>query len=265
MSNNYPSESYFNQVADQWDNLRSGYFTEAVREAAIAMAYLHPEMVVADVGSGTGFIAAGLAPLVRQVHVLDGSAAMLGAARRNLAQFHNVEFHQADGLSLPLPDASVDAVFANMYLHHCPNPLSSITEMVRILRPGGRLILTDMDAHTHEWMKEGMSDLWLGFERDQVEEWSREAGLVNIIVNSTGQSCQSGRKSESGLGAEVDIFVAVGARRITARDMVQASYGTRAQESSGCCDDGACCTPGLVSLEDISTVNWDGGYSPSEL
>ena len=39
-------------------------------------------------------------------------------------------------LSLPLPDASVDAVFANMYLHHCPDPLAAIREMVRILRPG---------------------------------------------------------------------------------------------------------------------------------
>src|SRR5688572_22826378 len=115
------SSAYFEKVAGQWDNLRTGYFTEAVREAAIRKAYLHPEMTVADIGAGTGFMSAGLAPLVKHVHVLDGSAAMLEVAQKNLAQFENVEFEVADGLSLPLPDASLDAAFANMYLHHCPD------------------------------------------------------------------------------------------------------------------------------------------------
>ena len=131
MTTTNPSAPYFEKVADRWDTLRTGYFTEAVREAAIAKAYLHPTMIVADIGAGTGFMAAGLAPLVSHVHVLDGSASMLEVARKNLAQFANLEFQAADGLSLPLPDASLDAAFANMYLHHCPNPLAAISEMLR--------------------------------------------------------------------------------------------------------------------------------------
>ena len=152
-----PSAEYFDRVADRWDSLRTGYFTEAVRQAAIARAYLHPEMVVADVGAGTGFLSAGLAPLVRHVHIIDGAPAMLDVARKNLAAFDNLEFHPADGLSLPLPDASLDAAFANMYLHHCPDPLAAIQEMVRTLRPGGRLVLTDLDTHDHTWQR-GVGD-----------------------------------------------------------------------------------------------------------
>src|SRR5512135_706338 len=94
------SSEYFQQVAGSWDSIRSGYFGEAVRQAAIDKAYLHPEMVVADIGSGTGFVAAGLAPLVRRVYVVDGSTAMLEVAKKNLAQFDNVEYHEADGASL---------------------------------------------------------------------------------------------------------------------------------------------------------------------
>ena len=45
---------------------------------------------------------------------------MLEVARKNLSQFDNIEFHEADGLTLPFPDDSLDAVFANMYLHHAP-------------------------------------------------------------------------------------------------------------------------------------------------
>ncbi len=191
MTTSNPSSPYFEKVAGQWDDLRSGYYTEGVRLAAIQKAWLHPEMTVADVGAGTGFMTAGLAPLVKRVHVLDGSGAMLDVARKNLAQFTNLEFHLADGLSLPLPDDSLDAVFANMYLHHCPDPLAAIREMVRILRPGGRLVITDLDTHTHEWFKTEMSDLWLGFERADLRDWYELAGLVNTIVDCTGESCDS--------------------------------------------------------------------------
>lgn len=263
MTTTNPSAPYFEKVANQWDNLRTGYFTEAVRETAIAKAYLHPEMTVADVGAGTGFVSAGLASLVKKVHVLDGSAAMLEVARKNLSEFNNLEFHPADGLALSLLENSQDAVFANMYLHHCPAPLAAIREMVRILRPGGRLVLTDMDAHTHEWLKTEMSDVWLGFEREQIRDWYEQAGLVNVILDCTGQSCQAGCQSDAGDHAAISIFVAAGTKRIAARESVQANYAAKALNGS-CCGDSGCCSAGVLSLDEIGSVNWDGGYMPSD-
>jgi arsenite methyltransferase len=274
MTTTNPSSNYFEKVASDWDKMRKGYFTEAVREAAIHKAHLHPEMTVADVGAGTGFIALGLAPLVKHVHVLDGSSAMLDEARRNLAAFDNVEFHDADGLSLPLPDASMDAVFANMYLHHCPDPLAAIREMVRILRPAGRLVITDMDAHPHEWLKTEMADLWLGFKREQVRQWFDEAGLVNVLVDDTGESCQSGCESREGEHADtlapyastdVSIFVAAGTRQVRMRESVQAAYAAQALGSGCGCGDSGCCSPGVIQLEDIGTVNWNSNYSAGEM
>ena len=265
MTTTNPSADYFERVAPQWDELRSGYFTEAVRDAAIAKAYLHPHMIAADIGAGTGFISAGLAPLVRQVYVLDGSSAMLDIARQKLSAFDNLVFQEADGLALPLSDSSVDAAFANMYLHHCPIPLDAIREMVRILTPGGRLILTDMDTHTNEQLKNEMSDLWMGFERDQIRTWFEEAGLVNVIVDSTGQSCQASSQDHKNNRLTTSIFVAAGTKKIQARDSVQASYAARALGAEGCCDTASgCCSPGVISLEDVGTVNWNAGYSSSE-
>ncbi len=265
MSTTNPSSSYFEKVAPEWDKLRAGYFTEAVRETAIRKAYLHPDMVVADVGSGTGFIAAGLTPLVKHVHVLDGSSAMLDEARRNLSQFENVEFHEADVLSLPLPDSSVDAVFANMVLHHCPDPLTAIREMVRILRPAGRLVITDMDAHTHEWLKTEMADLWLGFERNQIRQWFEQAELVNVIVDCSGESCQAGCKSGEGENADISIFVAAGTKKVSMRESVQETYAAHALSGNCGCGDSSCCSPGVIQLEDIGTVNWNSNYSAGEL
>lgn len=274
MTETNPSVVYFEKVADQWDQLRSGYFTEAVRDAAIAKAYLHPSMTIADIGAGTGFMTVGLAPLVSHIHVLDGSDAMLDVARKNLAQFTNLNFQVAEGLSLPLPDASLDAVFANMYLHHCPDPLAAIKEMLRILRPGGRLVITDMDTHTHEWLKTEMSDVWLGFERDQMRAWFAQAGLVNVVVDNTGQSCQSKQ-------AEISIFVATGTKYLNVRESVQNDYAAKALSDGcgcgdDCCSDGAagsdgccapgCCSPGLVSLDELvaGSVSFNTGYSAEE-
>jgi ubiquinone/menaquinone biosynthesis C-methylase UbiE len=235
--------AYLERVANDWDELRTSYFSEAVRDAAIAHAYLRPEMAVADVGCGTGFLAAGLAPRVAQVHALDGSPAMIEAAKRNLAAFANVTYHATDGDALPLADASVDAVLANMFLHHCPDPAAAIREMARILRPGGRLVITDMDRHSHEWMRAEMADEWLGFDRAEVKGWLRAAGLVNVLVDCSDQSCCAASQAAPADRAEISVFVATGTRRVAgAREAVQANYGALAQGGSAGCAS-ACCAP----------------------
>jgi arsenite methyltransferase len=263
MSMTEASSQYFKDVASEWDNISSGYFGQAVRESAIAKAYLHRSMVVADVGAGTGFITTGLAPLVRRVYVVDGSQDMLEVARKNLSEFDNVEFHHADGQQLPFPDESLDAVFANMYLHHCPDPLAAIREMVRVLRPGGRLVITDMEPHPHEWLKAEMADVWQGFERGQLRGWYGQAGLVNVLVECTGQSCCATSKSgaedqacsssecstiDKGAGtAKISVFLATGTKRMTVREAVQDAYSAYAKSGSCGCSSSAsaetsCCS-----------------------
>ncbi len=247
------SRAYFEQIAGDWDQISAGYFRPAVRETAIAKAYLRPEMAVADIGGGTGFLSAGLAPLVKRVYLVDGSPAMLSVAQKNLSQFNNVEYHEADGSSLPFPEDSLDAVFANMYLHHAADPLAAIREMVRVLRPGGRLVITDMDEHPYAWLKDEMADVWQGFAREQMRAWFQEAGLVNVIVDCTGQSCcaesanPSLAEAQDQREAKISVFVATGTRRMSMREAVQENYAAIARSGScGCsssASEAACCAP----------------------
>jgi ubiquinone/menaquinone biosynthesis C-methylase UbiE len=85
------SQDYFASVASDWDEIRAGYFSERMRDGAIAKAHLPKGAVVADIGTGTGFVAAGLASRVAKVYGIDASAAMLQVARRKLSAFPNVQ------------------------------------------------------------------------------------------------------------------------------------------------------------------------------
>lgn len=285
---------YCGRVTGEWDSLRLGYFDESVRDAAIARAYLRPEMVVADIGSGTGFVAAGLAPLVAKVYTVDGSAAMHEADRKNLAGFGNVEQRLADGAALPFEDGTLDAVFANMKLHHCPDPQAAIEELVRVLKPGGRLVITEVDQHADAGMcdetpapapdgaalpgsagRAGVSDTWLGFERGAVKEWLRVAGLVNVIVDCTSQSYR-------GATTAISVCIATGSRRVGgATAAVQENYGALAV-NGGCCgatatpssccsaSESNCCSPVpnamvLAEVGQGDIVLWDTGYTAEQI
>ncbi len=179
---------YFDRVAPRWDQLREGFFSEAVREEVLRRLGPAARATVVDVGCGTGFLAAGLAPLAAEVHCVDASPAMLAEARRNLSAFVNVRYHRADGAGLPLASASVEAAVANMYLHHCPEPAQALREMARVLKPGGRLVLTDMEEHAEAWLREEMADLWPGFAQEAVRGWLLGAGLTEVVVESCGHT-----------------------------------------------------------------------------
>jgi ubiquinone/menaquinone biosynthesis C-methylase UbiE len=132
---------------------------------------------------------------------------MLAEAQKRFAE-EKFEARAGDVESLPLNTAEVDAVFANMVLHHAPHPPAAIREMARVLKPGGRLVITDADTHTHEWLRTEQHDRWLGFEHADIIRWFGDAGLVDVTVGDTSELCCP--TSECGTKAEITIFLARG-------------------------------------------------------
>jgi ubiquinone/menaquinone biosynthesis C-methylase UbiE len=204
----YSSKEYFAGVAEEWDEIRSGFFNEAMRDAAVRKAGIPSGAIVADVGTGTGFVLRGLLEQAGELTGFDESPQMLDIARSSFAGYPHVQFRQAEGQHLPAEDNSFDAVFANMYLHHAPVPALAIVEMVRILKPSGRLVITDLDTHEEAWMREAMSDRWLGFERDDVQIWYKAAGLSKIDIDCAEGTCDCTGPQENDIS--LSIFVAIG-------------------------------------------------------
>ncbi len=164
-------KSFFEAAAAEWDTMRLTYYDERVIETMADAIAVDGEQTVLDVGTGTGFVAAGLASRAGRVVAIDNSPAMLEVARDNLAQLgvDNVELREGDLRKLPFEEDSMDAAVANMVLHHAEDPAGMLVEMVRVVRPGGWVAITDEIEHPYEWMRTEQVDVWLGFSADQVE------------------------------------------------------------------------------------------------
>jgi ubiquinone/menaquinone biosynthesis C-methylase UbiE/DNA-binding transcriptional ArsR family regulator len=172
------SREFFASSAGQWDRLRSELFGARAELAALP-ALLDDGWTVGDLGAGTGQVAASLAPFVRRVVAVDGSAPMLDAARRRLAPFSNVELRRGELEALPIEDGALDAAVLSLALHLAPEPARVLAEAARVLRPGGRLLIVDMMPHERTDLSESMGHLWPGFDADSIAAWARAAGFAS--------------------------------------------------------------------------------------
>ena len=104
--------------------------------------------------AGPGFYVTELLEVVGRDGLLvgvDGSADMLAVAAKRAEGHQNVELHEADATSLPVPDASFDRAIAVQVLEYVRDVSAALAELRRALRPGGRVVVWDVDWATVSW------------------------------------------------------------------------------------------------------------------
>lgn len=183
----------------------NGFLEEVVGRSGVMSGH-----TAVDVGCGTGSLALGLAQRVRKVIGVDVSGYLLRIAAANAwrASLNNVEFMEGGVGALPLGAGAADAVFCNLLLHHAADPDAAIRDMCRVLRPGGVVVLADLELHDEVWAVREGRDLWPGFERTDVTRWLAGAGLAGVVVEPLDHV--SLLKSRSGKRALARMFVAMG-------------------------------------------------------
>lgn len=171
------AEEFFATAAGQWDRLRTDLFGGRT-ELLPLIGLLGADWTIGDLGCGTGHLAQVLAPFVRQVIAVDASAAMLRAARARIGDVANIEIRRGELEGLPIPDGALDAAFLVLVLPYLAEPALAIAEAARALKPGGRLLITDLMPHDRAEYRQTMGHQWQGFGEAEVLGWMKQSGLV---------------------------------------------------------------------------------------
>jgi ubiquinone/menaquinone biosynthesis C-methylase UbiE len=195
------------QVAAHWGR-RAAHFDEdfghSIRSAAERAAWDRifdlvlggrSAVDVLDAGCGTGFLSLELASRGHRVTGVDFAPAMLAEARRKAAeQGSAVRFEEADAEQLSYPPGSFDLVVSRHVLWTLPHPDAAIDEWIRVLRPGGRLVVIDGQfdpgclTHQRENARTSAEYAAIGDRlpflggrpREEIEILFRAHGLVNV-------------------------------------------------------------------------------------
>jgi len=140
----------------------------------VRFARPQPTDIALDVSTGAGHTAMALAPHVAQVVAVDLTSQMLLVARRLTAErgFHNVEFVEADVRALPFPDRSFDIVTCRTAAHHYPQLGGAVREMARVLRRGGRLVISDTISPADEVGDRFINAVEILRDPTHVRDWS---------------------------------------------------------------------------------------------
>lgn len=139
------AKEIFGERAGRYEEL-DVFSQEKYYQPLIDFAGPRPDDRVLDLATGTGLLALLLARRAKEVTGSDVTPEMLERAvdRAKKGGQENIRFVEAEASSLPFPDASFDLVVCRTAFHHFPEPKKALTEIYRVLGPGGRLVLADV-------------------------------------------------------------------------------------------------------------------------
>jgi ArsR family transcriptional regulator len=184
------SQEFFSSSAGQWDRVRDELFGDRFHLVALS-AFAESDWIVGDLGCGTAQVSATIAPFVKHVIAVDASAAMLQAAKKRLHGIENIELRRGDLEALPIDDGGLDAATLMLVLHHVPEPARALAEVARVVKPGGRVVVVDMQSHDRESYRQQMGHVWLGFSDDQVRRIFGDTAFEDVRIVSLPPDARS--------------------------------------------------------------------------
>jgi len=171
---------YFDELAGKFG--RQYVPGRSWKGVAEALLKLMPPMVIADLGAGEGTISQLMAQRAKKVIAIDNSEKMVdfGAELARKHGIGNMEYRLGDLEDVPIRTGTVDLAFLSQALHHARHPNRAVEEARRILKPGGRIAVLDLNRHHFEEAREMYADVWLGFTELELERYLKGGGFKNV-------------------------------------------------------------------------------------
>lgn len=144
--------------------------------ARTALPLLAPGDVL-DIASGDGVLAELLAPHANRYVCIDSSQRVVAAAGERLRRYANVEVREGDMHALPFKDGTFDLVVLMHALTYAERPAQAVAEAARVLRRGGRLLLSSLARHEHRSVVEAYGHRNLGFAEKELRRFAEKAGV----------------------------------------------------------------------------------------
>ena len=179
-----------------WDKVAGVYdvFTHVInRKASLGMrdavaALIGSDDEVLECACGTGLLTEAMAGRCKRLTATDFSEKMLLQAEKKCRAYGNVSFEQGNILALDYPDASFDVVVAANVIHLLDEPYRALSEMHRVCRPGGRLIIPTYMNQNKRGKTNGFaqavgeaSDVFKRqFTMESYQQFFRKAGYANV-------------------------------------------------------------------------------------
>jgi len=132
---------------------------------------------VLDIASGDGVLAELLAPHAHRYVCVDSSKRVVAAAAERLRRFRNVEVVEGDMHALPFAEGEFDLVVLMHALTYADKPAQAVADAARVLRPGGRLLLSSLARHEHQNVVQAYGHANLGFGDKDLRRFVARAGL----------------------------------------------------------------------------------------
>jgi len=174
------TRAYFDELAGRFGkDYVPGRSWKALAEALLKILNYQ---VVADLGAGEGTLSQLLAQRAEKVIAIDSSPKMVefGADLAKRHGLENLEYRMGEIEDVPIDDGTVDLAILSQALHHADTPPVAVREAMRILRPGGRLVVLDLLQHNFEEARELYADRWLGFSEADLAGMLEQAGFVDV-------------------------------------------------------------------------------------
>ncbi len=174
------SREFFDAVGEErWKDLSSS-MPHTTEYMPFIKKYLGEKELVLEVGTGQGSMIPFLLSRFNKVLAVDNSREMLSSALKYVTSEKldtRVELRLGDAEHLPEGNSIAGAVFMHMLLHHSGNPAQAVAEAVRVLKPGGNLVIVDLVEHSNTEFKDKQGDLWPGFANKVIRGFMIESGL----------------------------------------------------------------------------------------